>query len=73
MSFYHVTYNELTYLSLQIILRATILTANAIVAVDDIRVTKECEVVNKSLPSVSQESKGRFYGFQYVFPNSSYM
>jgi len=60
-------------LSLQIILRATILTTNATVAVDDISITEECGVVNKSLPGVSQESKGKFCGFQYICPYVCYM
>uniref|UniRef100_A0A8C0V0E8 ADP-ribosylation factor-like protein 14 n=1 Tax=Cyanistes caeruleus TaxID=156563 RepID=A0A8C0V0E8_CYACU len=42
----------------QIILRGTILTTNATVAVDDISITKECVVVNRSPPGVSQESEG---------------
>uniref|UniRef100_A0A8C3C7D9 MAM and LDL receptor class A domain containing 1 n=1 Tax=Cairina moschata TaxID=8855 RepID=A0A8C3C7D9_CAIMO len=37
----------------QIIFRATILTMNATVAIDDISVTEECRVVNKSLSAVS--------------------
>ncbi|XP_051465140.1 MAM and LDL-receptor class A domain-containing protein 1 [Apus apus] len=38
----------------QIILRATTLKTNATVAVDDISITEECGVVNKSLPGTSQ-------------------
>ncbi|XP_023775965.1 MAM and LDL-receptor class A domain-containing protein 1 [Cyanistes caeruleus] len=45
-------------LPFQIILRGTILTTNATVAVDDISITKECVVVNRSPPGVSQESEG---------------
>lgn len=60
-------------MSLQIILQATVLTANATVAVDDISITKECGVVNKPLPGASQKSEGKFYGFQYIFPNACYV
>lgn len=81
MYFYHVTINRLAYFFfffcsfyffyfLQIIFRATILTMNAIVAIDDISVTEECRVVNKSLSAVSavrQQSEGKFCGFQYIF------
>nr|XP_009936237.1 PREDICTED: MAM and LDL-receptor class A domain-containing protein 1 [Opisthocomus hoazin] len=51
-------------LPFQIILRATILTTNATVAVDDISITEECGVVNKSLPGVSQESKAAVCDFE---------
>lgn len=74
VSFYHVTFNELTFfLFLQIVLRGTILTTNATVAVDDISIAGECVIVNGSLPEVSQESKGKFHGFQYIFPNVCYI
>ncbi|OPJ81745.1 MAM and LDL-receptor class A domain-containing protein 1 [Patagioenas fasciata monilis] len=43
-------------LPFQIILQATILTANATVAVDDISITKECGVVNKPLLGASQKT-----------------
>ncbi|XP_061208193.1 MAM and LDL-receptor class A domain-containing protein 1 [Neopsephotus bourkii] len=48
-----------TDLPFQIVLRATILTTNATVAVDDISITEECGVVSKSLSGVSQESEGQ--------------
>ncbi|XP_010166278.1 MAM and LDL-receptor class A domain-containing protein 1, partial [Antrostomus carolinensis] len=51
-------------LPFQIILRATILTTNATVAVDDISITEECRAVNKSLPSVSQESEAAACDFE---------
>ncbi|XP_027656679.2 MAM and LDL-receptor class A domain-containing protein 1 [Falco cherrug] len=48
----------------QIILRATILTTNATVAIDNISITEECGVVNRSLPSVSQESEAAVCDFE---------
>lgn len=65
--------SQLIHFSLQIILRATILTKNATVAVDDISITEECGVVNKSLLGVSQESEGKFCAFQHIFPNICYV
>uniref|UniRef100_A0A672TQ22 MAM and LDL receptor class A domain containing 1 n=1 Tax=Strigops habroptila TaxID=2489341 RepID=A0A672TQ22_STRHB len=56
--------NAAEYLPFQIILRATILTTNATVAVDDISITEECRVVNKSLPGVSQKSKAAVCDFE---------
>lgn len=74
MSFYHATFTELTFfLSLQIILRGSILTKNATVAIDDISIAGECVVVNRSLPAVRQESEGKFHGFQYLFLNVCYI
>uniref|UniRef100_A0A8C3PNX2 MAM and LDL receptor class A domain containing 1 n=1 Tax=Calidris pygmaea TaxID=425635 RepID=A0A8C3PNX2_9CHAR len=51
-------------LTFQIILRATILTTNATVAVDDISITKGCGVVSKSFPGVSQESEAAVCDFE---------
>ncbi|XP_009328881.1 PREDICTED: MAM and LDL-receptor class A domain-containing protein 1 [Pygoscelis adeliae] len=51
-------------LPFQIILRATVLTTNATVAVDDISITEECGVVNKSLPGVNQESEAAVCDFE---------
>ncbi|XP_009074857.1 PREDICTED: MAM and LDL-receptor class A domain-containing protein 1, partial [Acanthisitta chloris] len=51
-------------LPFQIILRGTILTTNATVAVDDISVTEECVVVNRSLPGVSQETEAAVCDFE---------
>ncbi|XP_062423588.1 MAM and LDL-receptor class A domain-containing protein 1 [Rhea pennata] len=51
-------------LPFQIILQATILSKNATVAVDDISVTEECEVMNKPLSSISQESKAAVCDFE---------
>ncbi|KAF4800644.1 MAM and LDL receptor class A domain containing 1 [Turdus rufiventris] len=43
-------------LPFQIVLQGTILRANATVAIDDISITEECVVVNRSLPGVRQET-----------------
>ncbi|XP_010214254.1 PREDICTED: MAM and LDL-receptor class A domain-containing protein 1 [Tinamus guttatus] len=51
-------------LPFQIILQATVLSKNAIIAVDDISVTEECGVTNKPLPSISQESKAAVCDFE---------
>ncbi|XP_027514472.1 MAM and LDL-receptor class A domain-containing protein 1 [Corapipo altera] len=51
-------------LPFQIILRGTILTTNATVAIDDISITEECVVVNTSLPDVSQESEAAVCDFE---------
>lgn len=54
-------------LSLQIIFQATIRSANATVAIDNISITKECEVVNISLSAIKPENKGKFCSSQCVF------
>ncbi|XP_032545476.1 MAM and LDL-receptor class A domain-containing protein 1 [Chiroxiphia lanceolata] len=51
-------------LPFQIILRGTILTTNATVAIDDISITEECVVVNRSLPDVNQESEAAVCDFE---------
>ncbi|XP_063032459.1 MAM and LDL-receptor class A domain-containing protein 1 [Melospiza melodia melodia] len=51
-------------LPFQIILRGTILTTNATVAIDDISITGECVIVNRSLPGVSQESEAAVCDFE---------
>uniref|UniRef100_A0A803VYM0 MAM and LDL receptor class A domain containing 1 n=1 Tax=Ficedula albicollis TaxID=59894 RepID=A0A803VYM0_FICAL len=51
-------------LPFQIILRGTTLAANATVAIDDISITEECVVVNRSLPGVSQESEAAVCDFE---------
>uniref|UniRef100_H0YSL1 MAM and LDL receptor class A domain containing 1 n=1 Tax=Taeniopygia guttata TaxID=59729 RepID=H0YSL1_TAEGU len=51
-------------LPFQIVLRGTILTTNATVAVDDISIAGECVIVNGSLPEVSQESKAAVCDFE---------
>ncbi|XP_054245935.1 LOW QUALITY PROTEIN: MAM and LDL-receptor class A domain-containing protein 1 [Indicator indicator] len=51
-------------LPFQIILRATILKANATVAVDDIGVTGGCGAVNRSLLGVRQESEAAVCNFE---------
>ncbi|XP_066047695.1 MAM and LDL-receptor class A domain-containing protein 1 [Chamaea fasciata] len=51
-------------LPFQIILQGTILTTNATVAIDDISITEECVVVNRSLPGVSQESEAAVCDFE---------
>uniref|UniRef100_A0A8C8BKF7 MAM and LDL receptor class A domain containing 1 n=1 Tax=Otus sunia TaxID=257818 RepID=A0A8C8BKF7_9STRI len=51
-------------LPFQIVLRATILTTNATVAVDDIGITGQCGVVNKSLLGVSKESEAAVCDFE---------
>ncbi|KAK2531283.1 Malrd1 [Columba livia] len=47
----------------QIILQATVLTANATVAVDDISITKECGVVNKPLPGKTEFADANYSSF----------
>ncbi|XP_033367551.1 MAM and LDL-receptor class A domain-containing protein 1 [Parus major] len=51
-------------LPFQIILRGTILTTNATVAIDDISITEECVVVNRSPPGVSQEGEAAVCDFE---------
>ncbi|XP_074753596.1 MAM and LDL-receptor class A domain-containing protein 1 [Athene noctua] len=51
-------------LPFQIVLRATILTTNATVAVDDISITGQCGIVNKSLPGVIKESEAAECDFE---------
>ncbi|XP_032927197.1 MAM and LDL-receptor class A domain-containing protein 1 [Catharus ustulatus] len=51
-------------LPFQIVLRGTILRANATVAIDDISITEECVVVNRSLPGVRQESEATVCDFE---------
>ncbi|XP_063269590.1 MAM and LDL-receptor class A domain-containing protein 1 [Prinia subflava] len=51
-------------LPFQIILLGTILTANGTIAIDDISITEECVVVNRSLPGVSQESEAAVCDFE---------
>uniref|UniRef100_A0A8C0IFR5 MAM and LDL receptor class A domain containing 1 n=1 Tax=Bubo bubo TaxID=30461 RepID=A0A8C0IFR5_BUBBB len=51
-------------LPFQIVLRAIILTTNATVAVDDISITGQCGVMNKSLPGVSKESEAAVCDFE---------
>ncbi|XP_027743387.1 MAM and LDL-receptor class A domain-containing protein 1, partial [Empidonax traillii] len=51
-------------LPFQIILRGTILTTNATVAIDDISITEECVVVNRTLSGVSQESEAAVCDFE---------
>lgn len=58
---------NLLTLSLQIIFQATILAANATVAIDNISITKECEVVNISLSAIKPENKGKFCSIQCIF------
>uniref|UniRef100_A0A8C3QSZ7 MAM and LDL receptor class A domain containing 1 n=1 Tax=Cyanoderma ruficeps TaxID=181631 RepID=A0A8C3QSZ7_9PASS len=51
-------------LPFQIILQGTLLTTNGTVAIDDINITEECVVVNRSLPGVSQESEAAVCDFE---------
>uniref|UniRef100_A0A663LWY4 MAM and LDL receptor class A domain containing 1 n=1 Tax=Athene cunicularia TaxID=194338 RepID=A0A663LWY4_ATHCN len=51
-------------LPFQIVLRATILTTNATVAVDDISITEQCGIVNKSLPGITKESEAAECDFE---------
>ncbi|XP_037693308.1 MAM and LDL-receptor class A domain-containing protein 1 [Choloepus didactylus] len=44
-------------LPFQIILEATVLSSNAMVALDDISLSQECEVSNKSLPDTSMQNQ----------------
>lgn len=58
-------------LPFQIIFGATILTMNATVAIDDISITEECRVVNKSLSAVSAVSQQSDGGTEMAETNSS--
>nr|AGN95663.1 Diet1 [Gallus gallus] len=51
-------------LPFQIIFQATILAANATVAIDNISITKECEVVNISLSAIKPENKASVCDFE---------
>ncbi|XP_039405795.1 MAM and LDL-receptor class A domain-containing protein 1 [Corvus cornix cornix] len=51
-------------LPFQIVLQGTILTTHAAVAIDDIGISEECVVVNRSLPGISQESEAAVCDFE---------